>query len=156
MFLRIEEFPETRLIGKKLEMSFAHNTTFELWRGFMPRRNEIKNARGNDLFSLQIYPVDMDFSDASRTFEKWAAVAVGSAEKIPDDMNSLVIPQGKYAVFLHSGPASLATVTFGYIFNEWLPASGFTVDNRPHFEILGEKYRNDSVDSEEEVWIPIR
>ncbi|NUY79796.1 GyrI-like domain-containing protein [Flavobacterium sp. MAH-1] len=156
MFLRIEEFPETRLIGKKLEMSFAHNTTFELWRSFMPRRNEIRNAHGNDLFSLQIYPANMDFSDASRTFEKWAAVAVGCDENIPENMYSLVIPPGKYAVFLHSGPASLAAVTFGYIFNEWLPTSGFTLDDRPHFEILTEKYRHDAIDSEEEVWIPIR
>lgn len=155
MFLRIEEFPETRLIGKRLVMSFAHNTTFELWRSFMRGRKEIVNARGNDLFSLQIYPADMDFSDASRTFEKWAAVAVGDDEKIPGDMDSFVIPQGKYAVFLHSGPASLAAVTFGYIFNEWLPASGFTLDHRPHFEILGEKYSRDSIDSEEEVWIPV-
>lgn len=156
MFLRIEEFPETRLIGKRLEMNFAHNTTFELWRSFMPRRKEIVNARGNDLFSLQIYPEDMDFSDASRTFEKWAAIAVRNDEVIPDDMDSLVIPQGKYAIFRHSGPASLAPVTFGYIFNKWLPASVFRLDDRPHFEILGEKYKNEGVDSEEEVWIPIR
>ncbi|MGK2861531.1 MAG: GyrI-like domain-containing protein [Chitinophagaceae bacterium] len=45
---------------------------------------------------------------------------------------------------------------FSYIFNTWLPPSGYDLDNRPHFEILGEKYKNDDPLSEEEIWIPIK
>jgi AraC family transcriptional regulator len=30
------------------------------------------------------------------------------------------------------------------------------LDNRPHFEILGEKYKQGSPDSEEEIWIPVK
>jgi AraC family transcriptional regulator len=29
-------------------------------------------------------------------------------------------------------------------------------DDRPHFEILGDKYKNDHPDSEEEIWILCR
>jgi AraC family transcriptional regulator len=29
------------------------------------------------------------------------------------------------------------------------------LDNRPHFEILGEKYKQGSTDAEEEIWIPV-
>jgi AraC family transcriptional regulator len=43
-----------------------------------------------------------------------------------------------------------------YIFNTWLPKSGYQLDRRPHFEILGEKYKNNNPDSEEEIWIPIQ
>ena len=32
----------------------------------------------------------------------------------------------------------------------------YTLDDRPHFEILGEKYKNQDPDSEEELWIPIK
>ncbi len=156
MFLRIETFPATRLVGKRLEMSFANNRTFELWKGFMPRRHELANIRNADLFSLQIYPKGFDYSDELQTFEKWAAISVGAEEAIPDGMEAIEIPSGKYAVFLHTGSPDTAAATFGYIFNHWLPNSGFEVDDRPHFEILGKNYKNGSVDSEEEVFVPVR
>jgi AraC family transcriptional regulator len=44
---------------------------------------------------------------------------------------------------------------FEYIFSEWMPKSMFKIDDRPHFEVLGNKYRNNVKDSEEEIWIPI-
>jgi AraC family transcriptional regulator len=34
--------------------------------------------------------------------------------------------------------------------------SKYLLDNRPHFETLGEKYKNEDPSSEEEVWIPIK
>jgi AraC family transcriptional regulator len=43
-----------------------------------------------------------------------------------------------------------------YIFNTWLPQSNYQLAPRPHFEILGEKYKNNHPDSEEEIWIPIQ
>ncbi|MFT5513068.1 MAG: AraC family transcriptional regulator, partial [Bacteroidia bacterium] len=46
--------------------------------------------------------------------------------------------------------------TFGYIFGEWIPNSIYDIDSRPHFEILGDKYKNDHPNSEEEIWIPIK
>lgn len=42
------------------------------------------------------------------------------------------------------------------IFSDWLPKSDYELDERPHFEILDEKYKNDDPNSEEEIWIPIR
>jgi AraC family transcriptional regulator len=32
----------------------------------------------------------------------------------------------------------------------------YFLDDRPHFEILGDKYKNGDPDSEEEIWIPIK
>jgi len=43
-----------------------------------------------------------------------------------------------------------------YIMSQWLPNSKYILDHRPHFELLGAKYKNNSPDSEEEVWIPIK
>jgi AraC family transcriptional regulator len=71
-------------------------------------------------------------------------------------MQSLLVEEGLYAVFNHVGDAVKARETFGYIFGVWLPNSEYQLGNRPHFEILGEKYKNSSPDSEEEIWIPIK
>jgi len=81
---------------------------------------------------------------------------VGNDSEIPHGFERFEIPEGKYAVFVHVGSPQTAPVTFGYIFNEWLPNSGFERDDRPHFEILGAKYKNGAPDSEEEIYIPIK
>jgi AraC family transcriptional regulator len=57
-------------------------------------------------------------------------------------------------VFNYKGRTGDSDV-FTYIFGSWLPGSSYLLDDRPHFEILGEKYKNNDPDSEEEIWIPI-
>jgi AraC family transcriptional regulator len=154
---RIETNKEIKVIGKKMLMSFSRNTTFELWNGFMPRRKEIQNAIGTDLYSIQIYsPLFFDNFNPNTQFEKWAAIEVTDFETIPHEMEALALPGGLYAVFLYHGAASQADQTFQYIFGTWIPNSGYSLDNRPHFEILGKKYKNEDPDSEEEIWIPIK
>lgn len=158
MIPRIEFLEEKKLIGKKLKMSFAENKTFELWRSFMPHRKEIKNSLSSELFSMQVYGPSFDFMNLniSMLFEKWAALEVADFESVPNEMETFTLPCGLYAVFLHIGAASTGPITFKYIFGTWLPNSEYLLDNRPHFEILGEKYKNEDPSSEEEIWIPIK
>ncbi len=156
MFSRIQLFPEKKLVGLRRKMSFSKNETFQLWNSFMPRRNEITNNLGSDLFSIQIYKDNYFKSfDPSIEFIKWAAKEVSDFDSIPTGMESLIIETGLYAVFVHRGPASTGPKTFGYIFGTWFPASDYHPDNRPHFEILGEKYKHEDPESEEEIWVPI-
>jgi AraC family transcriptional regulator len=154
---RFQESAELLLIGKRIRMSLTVNRTYELWKDFMPERARVPNQVGRELYSAEVYPSGFFISfDPGAEFEKWAAVHVNSPEEVPEGMESLVIPAGLYAVFIHRGPASEGPVTYRYIFENWLPASGFNLDDRPHFALMGEKYRKDSPDSEEEIWIPVR
>lgn len=140
-----------------LKMSLTENKTRQLWQNFMPFRSKINNRMGEELYAVQIYN-DGHFIDfeAGREFVKWAAVEVESWDDIPDPMQPLGIPEGLYAVFLHKGAASSGDITFKYIFQNWLPGSDYDLDNRPHFEVLGSKYKNDDPDSEEEIWLPVK
>ncbi|NNK11488.1 MAG: GyrI-like domain-containing protein, partial [Flavobacteriaceae bacterium] len=63
-------------------------------------------------------------------------------------------PAGLYAVFDYKGHPGDKSV-FQYIFGKWLPSSDFRLDFRPHFETLGEKFKINDPNSEEEIWIPI-
>jgi len=154
---RIDSISEKKLTGKRIQMSFANNRTFELWSGFMPRRKEITHTIGTELWSLQVYPATFyENFNPNALFDKWAAVEVKDFEKLPEGMETFILPSGLYAVFLYKGAASAAAPAFDYIFKTWLPASKYILDNRPHFEILGEKYKNESPDSEEEIWIPVK
>jgi AraC family transcriptional regulator len=154
----IRILPEKQLIGLHLSMSLSDNKTGRLWQGFMPRRKEILNAAGPDLFSLQLYGPAFDPAspDIHASFEKWAAVEVTDLDRIPEDMELLTLPEGLYAVFHYKGSSAEGPRLFAYIYGTWLPGSGYELDDRPHFEILGPKYKNNDPESEEEIWIPIR
>ena len=152
---KIQIFPETKFIGINSVISFSDYRMGELWGNFMPRRNEIQNTVGIELFNIQINPDNFDFNPKTE-FVKWAVVPVTDFNSIPEGMQSLLVKEGLYVVFNHVGDAVKARETFGYIFGVWLPSSEYELDNRPHFEILGEKYKNNAPDSEEEIWIPIK
>jgi AraC family transcriptional regulator len=124
----------------------------------MPRRKEVTNQIGTDIFCLQVYDPFFDFKifDPSRTFEKWAAVEVPDFTSIPKEMEAFTLQGGLYAVFLHRGAAATGATTFRYIFETWLPNSDYSIDDRPHFEILGSKYKNNDPSSEEDIWIPVQ
>ncbi len=151
----IKTFPTTNFIGKNRSFTYADYRVFELWSSFMPRRKEIQNVIGSGIYNIQINPKDFDFKP-NTPFVKWAAVAVTNFDYIPDDMEALEIEEGLYAVFSYKGDQSNAAAFFNSIYTEWLPSSVYQLDNRPQFEILGEKYKNNSPESEEEIWIPIK
>lgn len=154
---RIETLKEKKLIGKHLTMSYLENKTFELWCGFMPRRKAIKNNIDTNLYSLEVYPLNhFDNFEPADEFEKWAALEVYDFNEIPPEMEALTIPSGLYAVFIHKGVSTDAHITYHSIFVEWLPNSTYTVDDRPHFAIMGRDYKKDDPESEEEIWIPIK
>ncbi|TCJ13270.1 AraC family transcriptional regulator [Flaviaesturariibacter flavus] len=155
---RVVRTEEKKLAGRRLEMSFSHNRTFELWTTFMPKRRHFTNAVNEYLYSLQIYP-DTNFFrqfDPKRTFVKWALLEVADYISLPDGMEPFLLPGGEYAVFDFKGSSAQAQNAFQYIYGEWLPASGYELDDRPHFELLGSKYRREDPQSEEEIWIPVR
>jgi AraC family transcriptional regulator len=154
----IETLAEKKLIGKRIRMRLSDNRTGELWRDFMPRRKEIKNSVNADLLSIEIYDRSLDFRyfDPDTEFEKWAAVEVTDFDTIPENMETHVLTGGLYAVFIYKGDANDFQSTFEYIFRTWLPHSDYVLDDRSHFEIMGEKYKLNDPNSEEEVWIPIR
>lgn len=144
------------LVGLKTEMSFSENKTAALWQTFMPKKHLV-SAKSDELFSVEVYP-DLNFFktfDPTKTFEKWAAVEVNSAENLAEDFEVLKISEGLYAKFIYQGKASEAATFYSKIFGEWLPNSEYKLDNRPHFAVMGEKYKGEEATSEEEIFIPI-
>ena len=153
---RIEQLEKKKLIGHRLKMSVNYNRTGELWGGFGPKIKEIKNRLSTDKISMQVYDTSYHKNfDPANEFEKWAAVEVSNFNEVVGEMESFTLPAGQYAVFDYKGSSS-DTRIFQYIFMKWLPNSEYQLDNRPHFEVLGEKYKNNDPTSEEEIWIPIK
>lgn len=153
--IRIVDQPEVRLFGRSLAVSYSNYQVAPLWKSL---RTDLAKAGANDqpaFYSVQEYPADMGPHKLTpqTTFTYWAAIT----EKVEGvKMSELVIPAGVYAVFKHKGTAATFAQTARAIYTQWIPQSGYQVDDRPHFEVLGEKYYGPlNPDSEEEVFIPI-
>lgn len=155
---RIEIISPKVLVGMHRRMSISKSEIPLLWKSFMPRINEVLNVKNSYLYSIEVYDNLSYFIrfNPSNEFEKWAAVEVAEAGEIPDEMNSLIIPEGLYAVFSYMGSGQGAFSFYAAIFTEWLSSSKYTWDNRPHFACMGEQYRKGDANSEEEIFIPVK
>lgn len=154
----IQTLPQKKLVGKSARMSLIQNTTPLLWKSFLPHQKTINNTIGTDLYSIQMYDDTSYFKNFNpqTEFTKLAMIEVSDFEIIPKDMETLIIPSGLYAVFIYKGLPRNFPAFANYIFAEWLPNSNYELDNRPHFEVLGENYHPTDENSEEEVWIPMK
>ena len=149
---RIIKLQEKKVIGIKSQMlQQDYGKIVALWKQFIPRHLEIKNRANREFIALQEYT---HFGNFEVPFDIWACAEVLNLDIIPDAMTSKTIPDGLYAVFLHKGMNARAT--YQRIMTQWLPNSGYTIDNRPHFQVMGEKYQNGSPDSEEDFYVPVK
>lgn len=152
---RIVEIEEKKLVGVRVSMSLVNNQMAAMWARFMPKRNQIGSVVGTNLFSIALYPDNYFHSfDPHVQFERWAAAEVVDFVEIPEGFETFVLPSGAYAVFDYKGLSTDNSI-FQEIYGSWLPASEYQLDSRPHFELLGEKYKNNDPESEEEIWIPV-
>lgn len=138
-------------------MSLVDNKTFELFSGFMPFREQIGNSLSTDIYEVMVYDDDhfKNFSPAN-TFTKWALTEVSVFDHIPESMERFTLEEGLYAVFNYKGLPKDFGNMMRYILMEWLPNSKYVMDQRPHFNVLGNTYKKDDPESEEDVYIPIR
>lgn len=155
---RIETLPEKELVGLRLRMTLDNDKTRELWQKFMSFRDTIPNRTDRKYYSIQVLELGADLTNFTPTtpYEKWAAVEVSGSGNYPPIMGEFVLSGGKYAVFVHKGLPSDFPKTMKYILEEWLPSSGYKIDNREQFEVLEENYDPNNPEAEEEIWIPIK
>ena len=146
---RIEHAPEKYCIGVGKEMSLIHNRTHEIFKAFMPRKNEILTSNHDFVVDLKFYPKTyFEVFDPAKQFFKYAGVLVSKDSIVPDQMELIVIPAGQYAVFQQHQKQD--DRIFEYIFTEWLPKSKYQLDHRPHFDLIF------TATTPDEIWIPIK
>ena len=144
-----------KLLGQRLSMSLLENKTRQLWGRFVPHIKSIKHRVSQNKISMQVYPQNYyEHFSPENVFEKWATVEVSSYKDQAEGFEAFELQGGLYAVFQYKGLSTDSSV-YQYIFSEWIPNSNYSIDDRPHFEVLGEKYKNNNPSSEEEIWIPI-
>jgi AraC family transcriptional regulator len=63
----------------------------------------------------------------------------------------------KVAKFIHRGKLEGLKDTYGKIMNDWLPTAGLELEwSKPTLEMYDERFKEDSDDSECEIWVPVK
>lgn len=150
---------ETILIGCSQRLSLQMNVISSLWKKFVPLSFKIPKLNDKTFYAVQVF--DESFEKApfspSLVYTHWACVepAFKTSDNLPSELSTLEIPKGLYAKFLYKGSQDEFFAATQKLYSEWLPMNGYKCDQRPHFQIMREKYNPFSPDSEEEIYIPI-
>lgn len=143
----------TERITAGLSQRFTMDSVGEipaLWAGLHAREWIVPDETPGALFG-----VSYEF-DGGGGFNYLAGVEVSQVGVVPRGVCHVVLAAGDYAVFSHRGAMAEIPQLFTYIFQNWLPASGYISAEAPVFE----RYPSGPADAEGrhayEVWAPIR
>ncbi|MFN5219283.1 MAG: GyrI-like domain-containing protein [Sphingomonadales bacterium] len=141
-------------ISSEMSLSTSQNQIPELWGKLRRQQKQRFTVDPDYFYSVNVYPANyFENFNPSTTFVKHALVSSEYAIKSDLSWNTFEMPGGLYAVFTHRGPD---ISIFQYIYTQWLPGSGYILDDRPHFEKMPASYIPGHPESEEEIYIPIR
>jgi AraC family transcriptional regulator len=115
----------------------------QLWEVFNIRMKEVKSAEPC-CYGTCFGDVE---GAAEDEFEYVACVAVEGTPDIPEGMVMREIPAHKYAVFTHHGSLKTLHDTYQYIYNTWLPQSGYELDGKFDMEMYDDDFNMDVWDN---------
>jgi AraC family transcriptional regulator len=153
MEYKIVNKPEIKLIGIECltdveECSGPNNPAKALWKKFMERLGEIKHRKGTLFYGAS-------FVTGECSFRYMAAVEVENFEDIPEGMVKATAPPEKYAVWTHKGRLETLKNTYGYLYEKGMPESGLKQKKDFWLEMYDERFKEDSDDSEMDLYIPV-
>jgi AraC family transcriptional regulator len=98
---------------------------------------------------------NLDPSRAEGTeLDYYHAVVTDTGTTVPQDLDSLTVPPGTWAVFESSGPFPLALQhMWRDVFTQWFPSNPY--ESRPGPEILRTHLSKDATEADAELWIPV-
>lgn len=153
MFSRFEKKEAFTVVGTKVTVPFAeaHKVIAPAVIEFEKHQNQIKNTVGNKTYGVTLN-LDKD------SFLYLYGVEVSKVEEVPQDLVAREVPASEYAVIVHKGTARKLEDTYKFIWQTWLPQSGYECAKSPLFEVYDERFILDGPhvdDSYMEIYVPI-
>jgi len=153
----IENFAETAVIylrttgGQEDTSQSFDNLSYQLYT-WAAARNLVDEMSAH---FFVIYHDDPEVTAVSHTRIS-ICLPVPADTKVEGEIGKMTIPAGKLATLRLETEVSDLQSAWDWMFNEWLPNSGFTFDDRPYFERypLDQSYANNkySVD----ICVPVK
>lgn len=141
--------PAFTLVGMLLHATPMTPEIPRLWDRFGPRIDEIAHQAEPQTS----YGVMDHFDEATSQFDYLAGCSVTAVETLPAEMQRWDVPANTYAVF--TTPLPTLGQVWGYIYDTWLPASGYRQGAGPYFERYGEQFSPEDPTSTFDIYIPV-
>lgn len=138
--------PAFTVVGLRIRTKPMSPEIPQLWDQLVPRMDEITQVA-----EPQVSYGLMEHNQAMTELDYMAGNPVTQVVELPAGMSRWDVPANTYAVFA----TTLSTIgeTFGYIFNTWLPTSGYQPAAGPYFERYPETFSPDH--PELSIYIPV-
>lgn len=130
----IVQLPVLRVVGMLYRGKNEHGEIPSLWERFLPRSGAIKHPAQPSVY----YGLMDNYNAQTGEFDYLAGQGVEQVAGVPEGMKSWEFPPQTYAVF----PCIVATIrpTMQYVYETWLPQSGYQRAAGPDFEFYDEHY----------------
>ncbi|MGZ8196202.1 MAG: GyrI-like domain-containing protein [Methylosarcina sp.] len=130
------ENQEKRLIaGLKERYTLENRGNIPLqWRRFVPNLGNIPGQQNNRAYGV------CQCSGDGCGFDYLTGVEVSDIGQLPPGFSHVRIPEGRYAVFTHSGHVSLMPQTMDNLWMRWVPDCGLKIADSPSFERYTEEF----------------
>ncbi|WP_409343482.1 GyrI-like domain-containing protein [Paenibacillus sp. MBLB4367] len=131
----------------------------EAWMDFQARAQDIRNrVNEHACYGFEDYTRGFAWPQGAPLphYHYIAAAQVSSLEDIPEGLFGRSVPAATYAVFTRRMPLSELHKAFRYVYDEWLPQSGYEID--PAVGADFEYYPEPVADHEHaliEIYLPI-
>lgn len=158
MRYRVMEKPEFHVVGRKARVPLVHEgmnpAIADFIRGIdketVRRIHALSDQEPEGIVSVSD---DLDPSRAEGTELDYYHAAVSSAAG-PDDLDTLTVPAGTWAVFDSSGPfPQTLQHLWRDVFTQWFPSNPYR--SRPGPEILSTRLSSDASQADAQLWIPV-
>jgi AraC family transcriptional regulator len=158
MRYRVMEKPEFHVAGRKARVPLVHEgmnpAIADFIRGIdketLRRIESLSDQEPEGIVSVSD---DLDPSRAEGTELDYYHAVVSSTAG-PDDLDTLTVPAGAWAVFDSSGPfPQTLQHLWRDVFTQWFPSNPYR--SRPGPEILSTRLSPDAAQADAQLWIPV-
>lgn len=146
---QVEYGNQMLLIGLRQKHSFA-SLASEIPKQWVAFKTAFELARKSVVTYGVICGVDQD------SMEYMCGVEVPSFDIAPAKAGKLIVPQQKYAVFMHEGHITEIGESWDAILHQLMPALKLEDAHTPSFERYDQRYNAMSGNGVVEIWCPIK
>lgn len=152
--------PETKVAGIRGTTTLKDNKLAELWQEFIQISPQIphRSLHGRGFGICEACHDNSLYSMSNEVlFTEVAGIEVDSFDGLTTNFVQKIIPEGRYAVFTHTGTLRKLPQTFQYIWGTWSLNTKEEIDDREDFELYDQRYLGyDHPESKVDLYIPIK
>jgi AraC family transcriptional regulator len=150
---KIMNRPGFKLVGMRYFGNNQNQEISKLWGAANQHLDKVKNV-SPEWGAIGLCTTVADAPPGE--FEYVAGLAVDKAEDVPEGFVVREVPPYQYAVFTHVGPLNTLKDTYEYIYQTWLPQSGYQLAGSIDFEHYNEDFKDFAPDSRFYIYVPVK